>query len=120
VLGVKPFVIVALTVTVPAAVVFSVLPVIVAPVVPAFWTLHIIGAWFVASDGTTVPVRVRGVPAVAVVGTPVILVTAVNGMLNASIVMLVSALALKLAVAAKRTKYVPGTRFVIVGPITGV
>ena len=73
-LAVKPLVIVALIVTVPAADAFSVLPLIVAPVVPALTTLHVI-VWFVAFAGFTVPVSVSGVPAVAVVGTPVMLVT---------------------------------------------
>jgi len=67
---------VALTVTVPAAVVCSVLPLIAAPVVPAFITLHII-VLFVALDGVIVPVSVKGVPAVAVDGTPVIFVTGI-------------------------------------------
>jgi len=38
--AVKPFVIVAVTTTVPAAVVLRVFPVMVAPVVPASFTLH--------------------------------------------------------------------------------
>ena len=73
-LAVLPLVMVALTVTVPAAVVLSVLPLMVAPVVPEFHTLHVI-VLFVAFEGFTVPVSVSGVPAVAVVGTPVMLVT---------------------------------------------
>ena len=66
---------VALTVAVPAAVALNVLPVIVAPVVPAFRTLHVI-VLFVAFVGVTVPVSASGVPAVADVGTPLMFVTA--------------------------------------------
>jgi len=68
---------VAVTTAVPAAVALKVLPLIVAPVVPAFLTLHTI-VLFVAFAGATVPVSVSGVPAVALAGTPVISVTAVN------------------------------------------
>ena len=75
VVAVSPLAIVAVTITVPAAVALSVLPEIVAPVVPASFTLHII-AWFEASAGVTVPVSASGVPAVAADGTPVISVTA--------------------------------------------
>ena len=71
-----PLTIVALTVTVPTAVVLSVFPLIVAPVVPALTMLHAI-VLFVALDGFIVPVSVSCVPAVAVVGTPVMLVTGV-------------------------------------------
>jgi hypothetical protein len=75
VVSVAPFTILAVTVTVPAAVVLRVFPdEIVAPVVPAFATLHIILRW-VAFAGFTVPVKVIGVPAVAVAGTFVMLVT---------------------------------------------
>ena len=59
VVAVAPFVIVALTVTVPADVVFRVLPpVMVAPVVPTFSTLQTM-VRFVALFGVTVPLRVR-------------------------------------------------------------
>ena len=68
---------VAVTVTVPAAEVSSTSPLTVAPVVPALWTLQVM-AWFVAPAGATVPLKVRGWPAVAVVGTPVMPVTATN------------------------------------------
>ena len=67
---------VALMVAVPTAVVFNVLTLIVAPVVPALTTLHAI-VLFVAAAGFTVPVSVSGVRAVAVVGTPVMLVTGI-------------------------------------------
>ena len=69
-----PLTIVALTVTVPAAVVFRLLPLMVAPVFPALATDHTI-VLFVALAGFTVPVRVRAVPTVPLVGTPVIPVT---------------------------------------------
>ena len=69
-----PFAIVAVTVTVPAAVVFSVLPLMYAPVVPALLTDHAM-VLLVALEGETVPERVRGVPAVPVVGMPEMLVT---------------------------------------------
>ena len=69
--------IVALTVTVPAAVAFKVLPLMVAPVVPALRTLHVI-VLFVALAGVTVPVSVSGVPAVAVAGTPAMFVTCIK------------------------------------------
>ena len=66
---------VAVTVTVPAAVVLRILPpVIVAPVVPALLTLQVMFL-FVAFAGFTVPASVSGVPDVAEDGTPVILVT---------------------------------------------
>lgn len=71
-----PFVMVALTVTVPALVVLSVLPLILAPVPPALCTLHVM-AWFVAFIGTVLPDRLSGTPTVAVVGTPVIFVTGI-------------------------------------------
>ena len=61
-------------VTVPVPIVFSVLPLIHAPVVPVLTTLHVI-VLFVAFDGFAVPVSVSGVLAVAVVCTPVMLVT---------------------------------------------
>jgi hypothetical protein len=70
-------VIVAVTVTVPAAVVFRVLPLKEVPVPPSVLTDQVM-VWFVALDGATVPVKVSGVPAVAVVGTPVIFVTGIN------------------------------------------
>ena len=57
--GVAPFVIVALTVAVPAAVVFRVLPLMVAPVVPALNTLHVM-VLLVALLGATVPLSVSG------------------------------------------------------------
>jgi hypothetical protein len=65
-------------------VVFKVLPLIVAPVVPAFWTLHTI-VLLVALTGVTVPLKARGVPAVAAVGTPVMLVTATNGSITVTV-----------------------------------
>jgi hypothetical protein len=74
----KPFAIVAVTVAVTAAVVFRTLPpVILAPVVPALLTDHVM-VWLVAFEGDTVPVKVKGVPAVADVGTPDMLVTGYN------------------------------------------
>ena len=77
VVGVKPLTIVAVIVAVPAAVVFKILPlVMLAPVVPAFSTLHTI-VWLVALFGTTVPIKVRGSVAVADVGIPVISVTGI-------------------------------------------
>ena len=69
-----PFAMVAVTVNVPEPVVFNVLPVMVAPVVPAFFTLQVM-VLLVALAGVTVPVSVSGVPAVAVVATPVMSVT---------------------------------------------
>lgn len=74
VVAVAPFIIVALTTTVPAAVVCSVFSLMVAPVVPGFCMLHDI-VRLVALLGTIVPDKARGVPTVAVVGTPVIFVT---------------------------------------------
>jgi hypothetical protein len=59
---------------VPGEVAWNELPTIVAPVVPALCTLQTI-VLCVAFAGATVDVRVRAVPAVAVVGTPVIAVT---------------------------------------------
>jgi hypothetical protein len=50
-------------------------PVIIAPVLPESLTLHIISC-LVASDGSTIPERVRNVPAIALVGT---LMTSVTG-----------------------------------------
>ena len=50
------------------------LPVMVAPVVPALCTLQMM-VWLVALLGTTVPVNSNGVPAVAALGTPVMSVT---------------------------------------------
>ena len=72
---------VAVTVTVPAPVAESVFPLIVAPVAPASLTLQLI-VLFVAFAGATVPESVRPVPAVDVVGTPVISVTDTNGRLT--------------------------------------
>ena len=72
---------VALIVTVPSAVVFSESPTIVAPVAPAFATLHVI-VLFVAFDGFIVPESINGVITVAVVGTPSILVTGVYAMVT--------------------------------------
>ena len=63
---------VAVTMAVPAPVVFKVLPLLIlAPVVPALLTDQTI-VWLVALLGVTVPLKVRGVPTVAVVGTLVI------------------------------------------------
>ena len=68
---------VALTVAVPAPVVFKILPLVIfAPVVPAFCTLQTI-VWLVALEGKTVPVSVRGSVAVASVGISVISVTGI-------------------------------------------
>jgi hypothetical protein len=64
-----PLAIVAVIVTIPGAVVSIMLPSIVAPVVPAFKTLHTI-VLFVAVKGEITPERISGVPAVARVGTP--------------------------------------------------
>ena len=69
---------VALTVTVPALDVYNVLPLIVAPVEPAFTTLHVI-VLLVAVVGVTVPVSVNDAPALTVAGTPVMFVTGVCG-----------------------------------------
>ena len=66
---------VAVTITVPAAFVVRVFPLMVAPVVPALFTDHTI-VLLVALEGTTVPERAMGVPATPLVGTPVIPVTA--------------------------------------------
>ena len=71
-----PLVIVAFTLTVPTAVVVKVLPLIVAPVVPALSTVHTI-VLFVAFDGLTVAVNANGTPAVAVAGTSVMLDTGI-------------------------------------------
>ena len=56
--AVSPLTIVARTVTEPAAVVLSVLPLIVAPVVPALCTVHVMFL-LVALVGSTVPLSVR-------------------------------------------------------------
>ena len=73
--AVKPFTIVALTVTTPDVVVFKILPPeIEPPAVLGLTTLHVI-VLFVAVLGSTVPVSVSGKVAVAAVGTPVMLVT---------------------------------------------
>jgi hypothetical protein len=50
-------------------------PVIDAPSVVFVGAIDQTIVWFVAFDGATVPVKVRAVPTVAVVGTPVIPVT---------------------------------------------
>ena len=75
-LGPAPFTMVAKIVAVPELVVLRVLDPegMLAPVVPAFDTLHVM-VLLVASLGTTVLVRVSGKNAVAVVGTPVMSVT---------------------------------------------
>jgi hypothetical protein len=75
--AVAPLAMVALIVTVPAEVVISVLPLINAPVDPAFVTAQVM-ALSVASAGDTVALRLRGVPAVAVGRTPVILLTGIK------------------------------------------
>ena len=59
----------------PVPVVFKVLPLIVAPVVPALLTVHTI-VLLVALLGVTVLLRVKGVPTVAHEGTPVMFDTA--------------------------------------------
>ena len=77
--------IVAVTVTTPGPVVFSVEPSgIVAPVVPAVLTLQTMVV-LVALDGSTVPARVKDPPGVASDGTPVMFVTATNGRLTVMI-----------------------------------
>jgi len=100
-----PFAMVAVTVTVPAAVVFRVLPLMYAPVVPALLTVHAM-VLLVALEGETVPERVRGVLAVPVVGTPEMLVTGTKAVLEALIVMVKSCVyavpcALPLAIVAE-------------------
>ena len=67
-----PFAMVALTVTVPAAVALRVFPLIVAEPLTTDQAMVLL----VAVEGTTVPVSVNAVPAVAVAGTPVMSVTA--------------------------------------------
>jgi hypothetical protein len=63
----------ALTTIVPGTVEVSVFPpLIVASVIPI--TVQVM-FWLVAFQGDTVPVRLRGVPTVAVEGTPLIFVT---------------------------------------------
>jgi len=69
-----PLAIVAVIVTVPAAVVLRVFPLIVAPVVPGDFTDHAM-VLLVALVGVIDPERVR-LPIEAEVGTPVIPVTA--------------------------------------------
>jgi hypothetical protein len=64
----------ALTVSVPAEAAVNVLPMIAAPVLPAFITVQVM-VWLVAFQGDTVPLRLRGVPVVTVEGTPLIFVT---------------------------------------------
>ena len=77
-----PLIMVAVTFTVPAAVVRKMLPLTIdAPVVPALFTLHVIDL-FVALDGTTVPERGRSIPAVADEGTSVMFVTGTNAALT--------------------------------------
>ena len=66
---------VAVTITVPAPLVFKVLLLILALVVPALLTVHIM-VLLVALEGDTVPFKVTGVPAVADVDTPVMFDTA--------------------------------------------
>ena len=78
-LAVLPLATVAVTVTVPPAVVLRVLPLMVAPVAPALFTDHAM-VLFVALEGSTVPVRAMGVPAMPLVGTPVIFVTATKAL----------------------------------------
>jgi hypothetical protein len=75
-----PFVTVALTTTVPGAIVLSMLPpVMIAPVCPALCMLQMIVV-FVALAGTTVPVSISGVVIVLTRGiSEVISVTATNG-----------------------------------------
>ena len=75
VVAVKPLVTVALTTTVPADTVFNVLPVIVAPVVPALSNVQTISR-FVAVNGSAWLGRVIAVPATSLVGTPLTPVTA--------------------------------------------
>lgn len=65
---------VAITIKVPAAVVESIFPLTVPPVSPAEYTLQTI-VLFVALAGATAPVNVKGMPTVAVDGTPVMPVT---------------------------------------------
>ena len=67
-----PLAMVALTVTVPAAVAFRVFPLTVAEPLTTDQAIVLL----VAVAGSTVPVRVNAVPAVAVVATPVMSVTA--------------------------------------------
>ena len=78
--SVAPFIMVAVTVIVSADVVFRVESTIIAPVVPAFLTLQMM-LLFVALVGVTVPERVRSVPAMAVVGPPVMSMTATKEVL---------------------------------------
>ena len=80
--AVNPFAMVAVTTRGPAAVVFTVLPVMVAPVVPAVLTDQTIGALLVALSGSTVPERASAVPTTPVVGILLMPVTATNGLLN--------------------------------------
>jgi hypothetical protein len=77
--AVAPFSIVALTVTVPGAVVVSVRPLITAPVVPASTTVQMM-VLLVALAGDTVPVRIRGVPTTAVEETPLIVLTGIKSL----------------------------------------
>ena len=71
----EPLMTVAVTVTVPVVGTVRMLVLVrVAPVFSALDTLQTM-AWLVALPGATVPVSVSGKVAVAVVGTPVMLVT---------------------------------------------
>jgi hypothetical protein len=72
--AVSPLTTVAVTAAVPAALAVKVLPLTTAPVVPALVTVQVL-VFLVAFAGSTVPLRVRGVPAVAAEGRPLIFVT---------------------------------------------
>ena len=77
VLALAPLTMVAVMTALPGAVVFSVfVPVMFAPVAPGLVTLQVM-VWLVAPEGSTVPVRVRGIPTVALAGTPEIVVTGI-------------------------------------------
>ena len=71
-----PFATVAVIVTLPAPVGLRVFPLTVAEPLTTDQTI----VWLVALFGVTTPLRVKGVPAVADAGTPVMLDTATNGM----------------------------------------
>ena len=75
VVAVAPLVMVALTTTGPVPVVFKVVPL----TLPGPLTNDHTMAWLVAVEGTTVPLKVNGIPIVVDVGTPVMLVTATKG-----------------------------------------
>ena len=66
----------AVSVTVPDAIVVSVLPDTIAPVVPASFTSYVT-VLFVAFDGSTVPVSCKGSPAVPSSGLTFIFVTSI-------------------------------------------